>query len=220
MNQEDMDLDGVGDVCDDVQMCKGDFDFDSDVDGTDAAVFKFHFGRSTFINPCPPDGPAPVEKTHQTTSYATGDDGEHQRGVPFPEPRFVDNEDGTVRDNLTGLIWLKNANCFGTRTWNQALSDCNGLADGECELADGSNAGDWRLPQIKELLSLIDFDNSIPALPSGHPFLNVQPSFYWSSTTRVSNTVSAWLAHMVDGHVIDDSKSENNDYLWPVRGGH
>ncbi len=56
---------------------------------------------------------APVPKTGQTTSYATGDDGILQKGVVWPIPRFKDNNNGTVTDNLTGLIWLKNANCFG-----------------------------------------------------------------------------------------------------------
>ena len=46
-------------------------------------MFKSHFGRSVFKNPCPPDGPAPVEKTGQTTSYATGDDGDYQRECHF-----------------------------------------------------------------------------------------------------------------------------------------
>ena len=58
---------------------------------------------------------APVPKSGQTSSNATGDDGDLQRGVAWPDPRFTDNGDGTVTDNLTGLIWLKNANCFGTR---------------------------------------------------------------------------------------------------------
>jgi hypothetical protein len=55
---------------------------------------------------------APVEKTGQTTSYATGDDGELSKGVVWPNARFADNGDGTVTDNLTGLMWLKNANCI------------------------------------------------------------------------------------------------------------
>ena len=62
--------------------------------------------------------PAPVHKTGQTTSYATGDDGDLEKGVAWPNPRFTDNSDGTVTDNLTGLIWLKNANCFGTNIRN------------------------------------------------------------------------------------------------------
>src|SRR5215831_10404550 len=54
---------------------------------------------------------APVPRTGQTTSYAAGDDGALQKGVAWPTPRFTDNNNGTITDNLTGLIWLKNANC-------------------------------------------------------------------------------------------------------------
>ena len=54
--------------------CKGDFTYDGDVDANDVTTFLEHFGRSQFNNPCPPDGPAPVPKTWQTTSYGTGDD--------------------------------------------------------------------------------------------------------------------------------------------------
>ena len=100
--------------------CIGNTDYDRDLDGSDLAVIKEHFGRSEFHEPCPPDGPAPVSKTGQTVSYATGDDGDLERGVEKPplKDRFTDNGDGTVTDNLTGLIWLKNADCFGSRTWH------------------------------------------------------------------------------------------------------
>ncbi len=49
----------------------------------------------------------PVAKTGQTISYAASDDGDIKPGVPWPNPRFTDNGDGTVTDNLTKLIWLK-----------------------------------------------------------------------------------------------------------------
>jgi len=48
--------------------------------------------------------------------------------------RFTDNGDGTVTDNLTALIWLKNADCFGTRVWADALSDCNNLVMDHADL--------------------------------------------------------------------------------------
>jgi hypothetical protein len=200
--------------------CEGNFDFDLDVDGADAFTFKEDFGRSALGNPCPPDGPAPVEKTHQTTSYATGDDGEHQSGVPFPEPRFVDNADGTVRDNLTGLTWVKNANCFGQKTWSEALSDCIGLASRQCELTDGSQAGDWRLPSVKELQSLVDYGHNDPALPAGHFFTNIESlNLFWSSTSLNGSAGHAWCVGMVGGNVFSVGKGEQG-YVWPVRGGH
>jgi hypothetical protein len=220
MNQEDRDRDNVGDVCDDITMCKGNFDYDGDVDGTDAALFKEHFGRSAFNDPCPSDGPAPVEKTWQTVAHASGDDGFHQRGVAYPLPRFTDNADGTVKDNLTGLIWLKDAGCFNATTWFNALLICNSLADGSCGLTDRSSSGDWRLPNYKELISLVDVETDAPVLPSGHPFNNVQTFYYWTSTSfyqSISN--AAWLVGMHDGDMEYLAKS-NFHYLWPVRGGH
>ena len=51
--------------------------------------------------------PVMLPKTGQTTSYAAGDDGALQKGVASPNPRFTDNGNGTVTDNLTGLIWLE-----------------------------------------------------------------------------------------------------------------
>ena len=148
---------------------------------------------------------APVPKTGQTICYdaggtaisctGTGQDGEYQRGVAWPAPRFTDNDDGTVTDNLTGLIWLKDASCSdlagtdydGAGSWTTALSAANSLANGMCGLTDGSSAGDWRLPNVQELLSLIDYGRNSPSLPVDHPFTGVQPSYHWSSTTVAFN---------------------------------
>lgn len=180
--------------------------------------------------------PARVEKTGQTTSYKSGDDGDEQAGVSFPIPRFKDNSNGTVTDNLTGLIWLKQANfnstggATGTALWNNAVDFCKALADGSCGLSDGSSAGDWRLPNIKEMQSLIHFGYDDPALPntagtapwtSGDPFTDVQfgsNDYYWSATTYVSSTSSAWSVRMRDG-LVNGSNKGTSYYVWPVRSG-
>ena len=72
--------------------------------------------------------------------------------------RFVDcattafgTSNGTVKDTVTGLIWLKNANCFGLISWADANIKAGALASGQCGLADGSKPGDWRLPTLDEL---------------------------------------------------------------------
>jgi hypothetical protein len=209
--------------------CKGLADYDQDVDAADVTVFLSHFGRSLFDNPCPPDGPTPVPKTGQTTSYATGDDGDLEKGVALVTPRFMDNLDGTVTDKQTGLIWLKDANCFGIRIWNNALSDANGLADGSCGLTDGSQAGDWRLPNSDELASLVHKGYYNPAVPNtagtgqwseGDPFNNVQSDYYWSSTTFAYISNYAWYVYMEDGLVDYYLSKTDNVYVWPVRGGH
>lgn len=163
---------------------------------------------------------SPVPRTGQTTSHASGDDGDLGRGVPWPDPRFVDHGNGTVTDNLTGLIWLKDANCFGTATWTDALSHAGTLANGACGLSDGSAVGNWRLPSRRELYSLVDIENTSPALPTGHPFTGVQSGYHWSSSTYAYDTISAWSVNLGDGHV---SAAFYNGYkrysrqVWPVR---
>lgn len=174
-------------------------------------------------------GKAFVEKTGQTVSYSDkgGEDGDLQKGVAWPNPRFTDMGDGTVRDNLTKLIWLKDADSFGYRTWEQALSDANNLSSGSHGLTDGSQAGDWRVPNVKELQSLIDFEYVLPALSSasgkskwtnGDAFVNVESHLYWSSTTFSSNLIYVWVVHLIDGGVEYVAKTLTLR-VWPVRAG-
>lgn len=174
-------------------------------------------------------GLAKVEKTGQITSYSStgGEDGDLKKGVAWPKPRFTDNGNGTVTDRLTKLIWLKKANAFGVRTWEQALAGAKGLASGLAGLTDGSKAGDWRLPNVKELQSLIDFAYYDPALSSasgtsqwtnGNAFSDVQTDYYWTSTTYSSNTTDAWYVFLYDGYVGIDDKT-NTYSVWPVRAG-
>ncbi|KJU86294.1 protein containing DUF1566 [Candidatus Magnetobacterium bavaricum] len=156
-----------------------------------------------------------LPQTGQSTTYAVGDDGAILAGVAWPEPRFTDNGDGTVTDNPTGLMWTKDANLAGTLTWQGALNYVASMNTG------GGTYGytDWRLPNINELESLVDRERYDPSLPSGHPFTNVHSFFYWSSTTLVSSTSSAWLVGMDFGTVFADTKSNYNNYVWPVRAG-
>ncbi|MBT3194686.1 MAG: DUF1566 domain-containing protein [Verrucomicrobia bacterium] len=159
-----------------------------------------------------------VQETGQTNLYLSGDDGDLEKGVPWPSPRFTDNSNGTVTDNLTGLIWLKEAaslqNMFST-----SLTHCNSLTNGMHGLTDGSVTGDWRLPNVRELQSLVDYGRASFALPSGHSFTNVQSSaHYWSSTTYESDTGKAWYVNMVDGSIGSEGKYMKL-HAWPVRGG-
>lgn len=133
--------------------------------------------------------------------------------------RFTDNGNGTVTDSVTGLIWLKNANCFGLQVWNAALSAATGLASPNCGLSDGSTAGQWRLPNRNELQSLMDYTRSSPpTLPVDHPFTGVALGGYWSSTTYLLNPSTAWAVNLPDGYVTNGNKGSPG-YVWPVRGG-
>jgi hypothetical protein len=166
--------------------------------------------------------------TGQMTSYVSGDDASMKKGVALPSVRFVDNQNGTVTDNLTGLVWLKNAGCITPTLWANAVADANQLANGACGLTDGSKAGDWRLPNIVELESVIDVSASNPALTAGNPFTNVSNSIYWSSTPYfggAEGTTNAWVIRMSDGRYINDDASSNlnvmassNNAVWAVKG--
>ena len=196
------------------------------------AAVKAHLAHGDSLGSCPQacaGVPSAVPKTGQTVCWdvnaapidcaGTGQDGEYQLGASA-SPRFTDNADGTVKDNLTGLIWLKDANCFGFQDWTTALSDANTLASGSCGLTDGSVAGAWRLPNVKELESLIDFSQFEPALPPGYPFSGVQFDNYWSSTTLANAPYFAWIVDLGFGFVNGDCKNCVISYhrVWPVRG--
>ena len=100
------------------------------------------------------------------------------------------------------------------------MSDSSGLQSGECGLTDGSTVGDWKLPNLFELESLRDMENYNPSLPSGHPFMDVENFYYWSSTTGARNTNSALAVSMGNGIVYYLIKGDPETYVWPVRGGH
>ena len=181
--------------------------------------------------------PARVGETGQVTCSdqvgsviacaGTGHDGDLQSGVAWPNPRFVDNGDGTVTDLLTGLFWLKNASCFGTVHWTTALADANTLASGACGLTDDTVAGQWRLPSRFELESLLDLEYYFPALSNaagtgqwteGDAFSGVESHGYWSSTSVAYDLQYAWTVDIYAGNANFNSKT-NNAYVWPVRDG-
>lgn len=171
--------------------------------------------------------PAPIAATGQTATNPlaapSGSDGDLGKGVSVAT-RFTDNGDGTVTDNLTGLVWLQDASCtdlaVGKDTWDNALTAANGLADGACSLTDNSTAGDWRLPNLFELESLRDLSENSPPLTSGHPFTGVIATggvdSYWTSTTLDSATTKAWIVGFLDGAALFDVKT-GSYYIWPVR---
>jgi quinol monooxygenase YgiN len=146
----------------------------------------------------------------------TGQDGELQYGAPWPDPRFTDNGNGTITDNLTGLVWLRNAGSFEPLSWDDALKTCNTLACPSSGLSDGSRPGDWRLPNLFEMRSLMDYSQYSPALPAGHPFVNVRNSLYWSSTTVASAPNLARFVFVGIGPSVWDHKGVELS-VWPVR---
>ncbi|HIJ85651.1 MAG TPA: DUF1566 domain-containing protein [Magnetococcales bacterium] len=125
--------------------------------------------------------------------------------------RYVDHGDGTITDKKTGLVGLKNANCFGEKPWEEAMASARSLANGSCGLSDGSRSGDWRLPTKEELPILMEWEKS-------SAFSGVQTNYYWSSSTNASNTSNAWYVYLGNGYVSNAVKAYS-PYVWPVRGG-
>ena len=140
-----------------------------------------------------------------------------------PESRFTDNKDGTVTDNMTGLVWLKNMNCFGIQDWRSAVLAAKDLKEGDCGpnpdlvLSDGSSAGDWRLPTMNELCSLIDFSNRDPALPNGHLFSAAPSGYHWSATTLDYHSELVWIVYIESGTTCYEDVKNRAGYVWPVR---
>ena len=146
-----------------------------------------------------------------------GQDEVHERGVPkvnTDQLRFTDLSDGTVRDTLTKLEWVKEPQALpgnsGTMSWKSATDSCSSLGF--------AGHSDWRLPSRNELESLVNCVSGNSALPDGSPFVGVKRVSYWSSTSGAFNTDYAWLVNMSNGYVNPNDKTYSY-YVWPVRGG-
>ncbi|MEW6327708.1 MAG: DUF1566 domain-containing protein [Thermodesulfobacteriota bacterium] len=139
-----------------------------------------------------------------------GQDGEIRAGCPWPAPRF-DVEGETAIDRLTGLRWMRKADLAGRGvTWPDAFTVVESL--NRIGLGGSSQ---WRLPNINELESLVDCSAHSPALPSGHPFEEVQ-EVYWSSTTSVFEPDWAWALYLYKGAVGVGRKKVGHFHVWAV----
>ena len=151
-----------------------------------------------------------LTKTGQTTSYYTDDDGALRKGVAWPEPRFLDHGNGTITDNLTGLMWERWASRT-TKTWTEAIDYCNTLSL--------SGYTDWKLPNINELESLVNSgESSVASWLDAQGFdINQGWNNYWSSTTAAYNTSIAWGVDMQYGCVNENFKTFSGRYALAVR---
>jgi len=157
--------------------------------------------------------------------------------------RYVDCGNGTVTDTVTGLIWVKNADCISARSYAAANQAAASLGeDGQCDLTDGSSAGDWRLPTKAEWEATIARAVALGCVfgappPKGFPsltndagaacliegstsFVGVQSnSPYWSSDSEEANPIEAWRVQLRFGFISPGGKNPAF-FVWPVRGGH
>lgn len=197
-DQTDTDQDGVGDACDPVV-------------GDQEAL---------------PRGVVDLARTGQEQTFSPADDGALRAGVPWPPERFSDNGDGTIADTLTGLVWLKDANClaalnrrgarYGVVNLSAAISFVAGINAGK-NAACGGGHSDWRLPNVGEMESLVNTGVPNPgAWLVGGPFTNVAGS-YWTSTRSARSAAAAWHVGMNNGSV-GLRRANTLARVWPVRG--
>lgn len=148
-----------------------------------------------------------IPDTGQTTSY-TGTFGE-DHDYTINSPSYTDNGDGTITDNLTGLVWQKEDDAT-TRTWSDAGTYCTNLS---------LTGIGWRLPTDLELMTIVDYGKYSPSINTSY-FPNTQSSYssayYWSSIPY--NTTDAWIVNFSYGFVRNMVKT-NSHYVRCVRGG-
>ena len=156
-----------------------------------------------------------LPRTGWAESVAPGDDGDQAVGTPWPEERFEVLEDGTVRDTLTGLTWTRSADPFGQQSWHDALSWIEHIN------ATGEHGGhsDWRLPNARELRSLLDHSRAEAPQTAEGPFFGVRPESYWTSTSVDSRPRGAWsVSFGLESNPWQSAEKPRRLNVWPVRG--
>ncbi len=133
-----------------------------------------------------------------------------------PDNVFNDEDDGTMTDLNTGLIWQKCS--LGQAGGNSASSDCRGEAsiftwqealDVTRERTSGSTFSSWRLPNKNELASLIETSCYSPAI-NQTVFTLTPTSDYWTSTPDMIDETRAWYVNFDNGEVSTINGIKNN----------
>jgi len=179
--------------------------------------------------------------TGQTTSYGPDSDGNIQAGATLD---YQDNGDGTITDLNTGLMWEKKSNDGGIHdkdneyTWGMTSSPYTMNGTIVTSFLAGLNAGagfaghtDWRIPNVKELQSIVNYQVPYPGPVVSYEFNNnctsgcsvltcscTVSSYYWSSTTNETYPYYAWYVNFTHGTVGNHFK-DDDDYVRAVRGG-
>lgn len=125
--------------------------------------------------------------------------------------RFIISN-GTVTDRQTGLEWSRDAALSEfPLSWREAFEFLTHLNEDHFGGHD-----DWRLPDRRQLFSIVSHDRIDPALPRDHPFENVFPGYYWTATTSARLPDQAWYIHLGGAKIYRGMKYASY-MVWPVR---
>lgn len=135
-----------------------------------------------------------IPDTGQNLSYTTtfGEDNDYT----INSPSYIDNGDGTITDNITGLMWQKTDG--GEMTIESASTYCDNLT-----LA---NFTDWRLPTPMEAYSILNIQNANPAINTTY-FSNTTAEYWWTNTFQAGDNTKVWVTN-AGGGIGNHSKSE------------
>ncbi len=148
-------------------------------------------------------------------SYTTTFGEDHDYQPATSQPSYGISGDGTTTDNRTGLMWVTNGasaacNNGNALTWEAALNFCEGLTF--------ASYSDWRLPNVRELESIVKPDVSLPTVNTGY-FPNTVNGDYWTSTTSLWDTSMAWQVSFGYGEVGQGVKTSATTRVRCVRAG-
>jgi Protein of unknown function (DUF1566) len=190
-------------------------------------------------------------ETGQTTPYQADKNDGVPGWVPVPDDgtvqagqslAYVDNQDGTITDVTTGLMWEQKDRAGGLHDVDHTyVWDGDGTQETIWDWLDDLNAeggpgfaghSDWRIPNAKELQSLVSYGRALPSIEGVFvanciPTCEVSrftcgctaPSDYWSSSTSLVSPDLAWTVSFSEGNVFLDFKTMSSDRVRAVRGG-
>jgi hypothetical protein len=159
-----------------------------------------------------------VVQTGQATSQARYDDAWFARHGVGRSRSFVDNNDGTVTDKNSGLVWVKDPSQCGGRFGRAGAPTRLSLkkAAEACEQLSYARRDDWRLPTVEELSSLVNAGRSYPAIDTDR-FPGCMSFHYWTSTPASGPKPGRWLVDFATGFVRAVTAEESAKYVRPVR---
>jgi hypothetical protein len=150
------------------------------------------------------------------SSFVSGDDGALKATIT---KMYIDNGDGTVTDNVTGLIYQKCSSGQGaidcstgnaiTYTWNNANSYCNSL---------GLAGKSWRLPTVNELANILDYSKSTSPTIDEKQFPSTKSGNYWTSSSLALSTDLAWRVSFNIGSIYYENKTTLGPYVRCISG--